>query len=114
MNRSFTSLEKRGLVTNGNKLTVAGQQIIDEQKLQTIKLVKPKKWDGRWRVVIFDIPEELRPARNRFRRKLKELNFEIVQKSVFRSKLPCVLEIRTAAELLGISKFVQIITGDFV
>ncbi|MDP3733489.1 MAG: CRISPR-associated endonuclease Cas2, partial [Candidatus Daviesbacteria bacterium] len=42
-----------------------------------------KKWDKKWRVVVFDIEEEDRQARERFRGKLKELGFGMLQESVF-------------------------------
>lgn len=42
-----------------------------------------KKWDKKWRVVTFDIPEEIRWKRDRLRRKLVELGFGMVQESVW-------------------------------
>ena len=42
----------------------------------------PPAWDGRWRLVIFDIPESLREARHHIRRLLKELGFQQLQLSV--------------------------------
>lgn len=42
-----------------------------------------EKWDGRWRVVIFDIPEENKVVREEVREKLKELGFGMLQKSVW-------------------------------
>lgn len=42
-----------------------------------------KRWDRKWRVVIFDIEETSKQVRERFRRKLKELGFGMLQESVF-------------------------------
>lgn len=42
-----------------------------------------RKWDGRWRLVIFDISEKERKARDALRAKLKELGFGKWQKSVY-------------------------------
>lgn len=42
-----------------------------------------KKWDGKWRIVLFDIEEKSRRIRDLFRAKLKELGFQMVQKSVY-------------------------------
>lgn len=42
-----------------------------------------KRWDGKWRIVIFDIEEENKRVRDLFRRKLKELGFGGFQKSVW-------------------------------
>lgn len=42
-----------------------------------------KKWDGKWRVVVFDIKEMNRYLRDRLRDKLKELGFGMLQESVW-------------------------------
>jgi len=41
------------------------------------------KWDGKWRVIIFDIPEMSRKDRNFLRRELKWIGFKELQKSVW-------------------------------
>ena len=46
-------------------------------------LKKDKKWDGKWRIVIFDIPERKKKMRNFFRQKLGDLGFRQLQKSVW-------------------------------
>ena len=46
--------------------------------------IKPmKKWDERWRLVIFDIPEKYKSARNSLRQKFLQLGFYPLQKSAF-------------------------------
>lgn len=42
-----------------------------------------KKWDKKWRIVTFDIPEKKRTKRDLFRRKLKELGFGMIQESLW-------------------------------
>jgi len=42
-----------------------------------------KKWDKKWRVVVFDVEETNKQIRERFRSKLKELGFGMLQESVF-------------------------------
>ncbi|QQG46256.1 MAG: hypothetical protein HYY55_00200 [Candidatus Niyogibacteria bacterium] len=45
-------------------------------------------WDGKWRIIIFDIPERLRKYRDFLRTELKTLNFYPIQKSVWIHPLP--------------------------
>ena len=45
-------------------------------------------WDGYWRVVIYDIEEEVRRLRERLRRTLKSLDFTPIQRSVWFSPYP--------------------------
>jgi len=42
-----------------------------------------RKWDGKWRIVIFDIPERKKKMRDFFREKLEELGYRKLQESVW-------------------------------
>ena len=44
---------------------------------------KPKRWDGKWRVLIFDIPERKRNIRDYIRSTLVTLGFYHLQDSVW-------------------------------
>ena len=72
------------LVRDGDKLfiTPKGRRRAQKLKLQAPTKL-PNKWDGKWRVVIFDIPESMRAERNIFRAILKRKGFVKVQNSVF-------------------------------
>ena len=65
-------------------LTKEGQKKALKFKIDEIEIKVPAKWDGKWRIVIFDIPEKFKKAREALRRKLKDLGFLELQKSVFR------------------------------
>jgi phenylacetic acid degradation operon negative regulatory protein len=47
-----------------------------------------RPWDGRWRVVVFDVPEKKQALRLRLRRKLHRLHFGYLQDSVWISPDP--------------------------
>ena len=38
-----------------------------------MKINIPPKWDGFWRIVIFDVPEKFKKARNALSKKIKDL-----------------------------------------
>lgn len=63
------------------RLTSQGQNKISRD-FSLMKFQK-SKWDGKWRVVIFDILELNRRLRDRMRMKLKELGFGMFQQSVY-------------------------------
>lgn len=92
-------------------LTKLGRQHINKIAFGEIK-IQPIKWDGRWRLLTFDIPEHKKGARQTFRRKIKELGFFHFQRSVFIFPYPCEKEIDEMATLLEIRPFVHIITCD--
>ena len=53
-------------------------------------LYKPKKlkWDGYWRMIIFDVPEKKRRYRDYLRQMLKTLGFKELQKSTWVTPYP--------------------------
>lgn len=63
------------------KLTKEGQL---EALFQKAKLEPGRvNWDGKWRMVVFDVPEQARAVRNRLRSLLKEFGFYSLQASVY-------------------------------
>ncbi|MEK7088672.1 MAG: hypothetical protein AAB913_00910 [Patescibacteria group bacterium] len=57
-----------------------------EQKLSYYKITEKKKnnkWDGKWRVVIFDVWENTRSKRNLLRMEIKDFGFVQLQRSVW-------------------------------
>lgn len=48
-----------------------------------------KRWDGKWRILIFDIPEKRRMTRNRIRSLLRGSGFIRIQDSVWLYPDPC-------------------------
>lgn len=71
--------QRRGLVF---MLTEEGEQ--EAQKVKTeVERLKPKQWDGKWRIIIFDIPEKLRGKRDLLRRELVGFGFRQLQQSVW-------------------------------
>lgn len=51
--------------------------------LLEFKATPSHKWDGKWRVIIFDVPERYKRRRDFLREKLQALGFEQLQESVF-------------------------------
>ena len=82
-------LATKGLITfeerDGRRyarITEKGKQIL-ELETQKVTSAEKRKWDHRWRVVIFDIPERRRSIRVRLRRFMQEYGFIRLQDSVW-------------------------------
>ena len=71
------------------QVTGEGKRKLIEIELQNARIKTPAKWDGRWRLVFFDIPHDERLTRDAMRRKLKELGFLQIQKSVYLHPYEC-------------------------
>lgn len=91
-------------------LSEAGGKRVLSYKLKEMKLVRPEKWDGFWRIVIFDIPEEERRTRDAFRVKLQELGFYSLQKSCLIYPFPSKDEVDFISEVFGVSPYVNFLT----
>ena len=71
-----------------------------------------KKWDGKWRLVIFDVPEKRRKARDLLRSKLKQWGFTIFQQSVWGTKKNCTKALRDYIKSVGIEDWVMVVESD--
>jgi CRISPR/Cas system-associated endoribonuclease Cas2 len=65
------------------RITEVGKRVLELETLREKSLQKPKRWDKRWRVVIFDIPERRKSVRARLRRFMGEYGFVRLQDSVW-------------------------------
>ena len=94
-------------------LTAQGEKIAHQLNLfgSIATLVKPNKWDQKWRIVIFDIPESDRVFRDILRKHLYALDFKQLQQSVFVSPYPCEKTILDLVRLYNASKHVRVITA---
>lgn len=119
MRASAYYLKKRGLVEfvkedNDSvfiRITDNGKKYLRTFDIDNMYLKKSEKWDKRWRLVIFDVPEEQKQARNALRQKLRDLGFVKLQKSVWITPFSCNDEIRFLREIFNISFNVDIITA---
>ena len=93
------------LTENGKRKALTYQ--IDEMKIK-----KAPKWDKKWKIVLFDIPEKKKKIREAFRHHLKNLNFFEYQKSVFVQPYDCKNEIEYIIEFYNIRKYVRFIMAD--
>lgn len=79
-------LIKQGLVEySGNKLSLTekGELFIKNIEERNFTIPRPKKWDEKWRIIIFDIKEERRATREKLRRTLTQIGFKKLQNSVW-------------------------------
>jgi DNA-binding PadR family transcriptional regulator len=122
INSAISSLKKRKFIKiikekNGRvkvKLTNKGKKRILEISLDFIAIKKPKNWDGKWRIVTFDIPVAQNTARAALRGKMKKLGFKQFQKSVWIIPWECEDEILFVAEVFDVERYVEIIKADYL
>lgn len=94
------------------KLNNKGKEKIKKFIYDELKISKPAKWDNKWRLVIFDIPETKRKARGALRNKLVDLDFYQCQKSAWIHPFNCLEEIEFIKDVLNIKPFVKIFVAE--
>lgn len=77
-------------------------------------MIKKPKWDGKWRLVIFDIPEVNKKKRELFRSKLKQLNFKKIQNSVWISPHDTQGVVKLLSETYGLDKHIHFVLADTI
>jgi len=95
-------------------LTEKGKETAIEYDTKRLKPKKLKKWDGKWRIVVFDIPENRRAKRDAFRARIKKMGFLEMQKSVWISPVDYKKEIEYLADTFNIGRHVNFIVANSV
>lgn len=108
-------VEEKTLPDGSMKLILTEEGKKEAKKLSllgnSIKFKKPKHWDGKWRIVLFDIPEKDRVFRDILREHLYNLKFFKLQLSVFASPYPFEKQILELISLYSAEPYVRVITA---
>lgn len=94
------------------EVTEAGELKIEEEEVWELRIRKPKRWDGKWRIVMFDVPMSLSKNRVLFKQKLEQLGFIQYQMSVFVFPFDCRGEVEQVATWCGVGKYIKYIVAD--
>jgi hypothetical protein len=108
--RKLRELERRKIVafkelSSGEvriELTKNGKRIVHQYNFNDMRLQRPEKWDDKWRLIVYDIPNCNKKARDAFRMKLKSLGLLSLQKSVWISPFECWNEIEFLCSVFDI------------
>lgn len=107
---TFYRLKKEGSINFYEKnnqiyisLTKKGKRKAGWMQIDNLKIKKPEKWDGKWRILLFDIAELKRTYREALRGKLKDLGFQLFQKSAWITPYDCVKEVNLLKSFFGLN-----------
>lgn len=84
------------------ELTKNGRRRIIKYSLENLSIDKPGVWDGRWRLVLYDVPHRRKQLRDVFRQTLKNLGFYQLQESVWLFPYPCEAQVSFLREFYGV------------
>lgn len=116
LKRTLEKLEKQKEIEvvdeNGEKvlrLTKNGKRKVLKYSIDSMIIDKPKHWDGKWRMVIYDIPSSNRKLSNIIRSTLDNLGFYQMQKSVYLLPYHCFDQIEFLRQYYGLGDHIQYI-----
>jgi len=96
------------------RATSVGKQQVKKYDLDDIFIKTPKKWDKRWRLVVFDIPVGKQKGRLALLSKLRELGFIMLQKSIWAHPFECQNEVAVVARAFEVGQHVHQLTCDSI
>ncbi|MFH0969370.1 MAG: hypothetical protein V1804_02585 [Patescibacteria group bacterium] len=116
---SFRYLRNRGLLEmeyQGKQLYIhlseEGKNLAKKYQVDDLEIKKPRKWDRKWRILIFDIEEKKKIKREALRGKIIELGFFQLQKSVWIYPYDFQKEIELLRNFFGLTdREIQVITA---
>ena len=88
--QALLRLERRGLIHIESEgrgrqviITSKGEKIIDALYAESYVIPRPFRWDGKWRLVMFDVPEKRKKVRDTLRMLLRSAGFIYFQDSAW-------------------------------
>jgi len=111
-------LSRQGLLKvvdkNGQRFLQLTQKGQLKALMQNISLQDTPKWDGKWRMIIFDIPEDAKPKREELRKLLLQNDFYKLQASVFINPKPLNREAILYLRKSGLIDYIRMLRVDEV
>lgn len=90
MDSSTVGRTRRRLIKSGLLVEKDGRMRLTKRGMTQLALLESRyvlhkrpKWDGRWRVLVFDVPEYRKTVRDKIRRTLMHIGFVRLQDSVW-------------------------------
>ena len=74
--------------------------------------MKKKKWNGKWFLVFFDVPESQRVKRDYLRKFLQQMGFFRYQKSVYLFPYECEEEVKLIKKIVEAAKYMKYIIAE--
>lgn len=114
LKRTLNYMKRKDLISSANykhgiKITKAGRRRAVKADFANLKIARPEKWDKKWRLVFFDIPESRRTARNALSLKLNRLGFRKLQKSAWIHPFPCLQAVEIVVDEYKVARYVSYI-----
>ncbi|MEK9196257.1 MAG: hypothetical protein AAB914_02705 [Patescibacteria group bacterium] len=103
-----------GEYEHGITITHKGKLRQATNNFGNLKIGTVHKWDKKWRIVMYDIPEKQGSGRRALTGKLRSLGFFQLQKSAWIHPLPCPEIVEEICSAYGVNKYVSYIEASHI
>lgn len=103
----------RGDYEHGLQVTEKAARRLRSQPYK-FDIERPRQWDKHWRMVLYDIPEKQKAARNEVSKQLREVGFWQLQRSVWIFPYSCREEIAKLAVQHRVDQFITYIEINYI
>ena len=120
LNNSIHDLYRSKLITMKEKadrtltitLNESGKISAITRHLSKVEIPRMEKWDKKWRLLLFDVPQSMKKSRDAFRFHIKRMGFIEFQKSVFICPWECKKDVDFVIEFHGLRRFARYLIAD--
>jgi phenylacetic acid degradation operon negative regulatory protein len=119
LTRSLKGLQEAGLIETRHsgqqpytRLTKDGRRKAHSLSLENNTAIVDPNWDGKWRIILLDLPEDRKSEREGLRYLLKKAGFVVVKNSVWISPYPFEYLFMNIKKDLGLTTELMIFVTD--
>ena len=118
LQQTIRYMKSRGLVSgdydHGIEITEKGRKRLKKKAIHELCIDTPVRWDGKWRIVFFDIPEKQRAARVALINTLRDLGFQLLQRSIWIHPYPSKAVLARVCDVYMVREWVTYIETDHI
>lgn len=122
LERAINSLYNSHLIEEKNHKDGTTTLVLNENgrkkalrfNINKLEIKKPARWDEKWRIVMFDVPEKSKRLRDSLRLHFQEIGLIELQKSVLVYPYPCNKEIEFILEFYNARKYVRFVLAETI
>lgn len=90
------------------QLTVKGIHRLQRAQIEALQIPVPETWDGKWRMLVFDIPSRHAESRYILTSQLKRLGFVMIRRSMWLHPYPCFDAVAALLQYANLQPFVSL------
>lgn len=90
------------------QLSVKGIHRLQRAQVERVSIPRPDTWDGKWRMVTYDVPRAQSAQRRLFARQLERLGFTMIRESVWFHPHPCFSQVESIIGYCGLQRHVTL------